>query len=53
MEIKTCISCGSVLVGANYVALPCPECGETIYRCKKCRRLANPYTCPSCGFVGP
>ncbi|WP_202319017.1 HVO_2753 family zinc finger protein [Archaeoglobus neptunius] len=53
MDITRCISCGAVLVGANYVAFPCPECGEMIYRCKKCRKLSNPYVCENCGFEGP
>ncbi|MDI9646051.1 MAG: zinc finger domain-containing protein [Archaeoglobales archaeon] len=53
MEVTTCITCGSVLVGTNYVAFPCPECGEEIYRCKRCRRLANTYRCKKCGFTGP
>ncbi|OYT33412.1 RNA-binding protein [Archaeoglobales archaeon ex4484_92] len=53
MEVGRCVSCGAVLVGANYVEFPCPICGETIYRCKKCRRLANPYVCTNCGFIGP
>ncbi|MFQ6130292.1 MAG: zinc finger domain-containing protein [Candidatus Hadarchaeaceae archaeon] len=24
-----------------------------MWRCSKCRRLSNPYRCPSCGFTGP
>ncbi|MCQ4153152.1 MAG: DUF1610 domain-containing protein [Archaeoglobales archaeon] len=52
MEITRCISCGSMLVGAEYVSFPCPNCGERINRCKRCRRLSNKYRC-SCGFVGP
>ncbi|HDD36531.1 MAG: DUF1610 domain-containing protein [Archaeoglobaceae archaeon] len=53
MDIHKCISCGANLIGANYVKFPCPECGEIIYRCKKCRKLANPYKCENCGFEGP
>ncbi|RLI86893.1 MAG: RNA-binding protein [Archaeoglobales archaeon] len=48
-----CVTCNSNLIGATYVAFPCPICGETIYRCKRCRRLSNPYVCPKCGFEGP
>uniref|UniRef100_A0A7J2TK94 DUF1610 domain-containing protein n=1 Tax=Archaeoglobus fulgidus TaxID=2234 RepID=A0A7J2TK94_ARCFL len=52
MIIARCISCGAVLMGTEYVSFPCPNCGERIYRCKKCRRLSNKYQC-SCGFIGP
>ncbi|HDJ66291.1 MAG TPA: DUF1610 domain-containing protein [Nitrososphaeria archaeon] len=36
------------------VSFPCPNCGRVrIWRCEKCRELARPYICPSCGFRGP
>ena len=53
MEIYKCVSCNANLFGTNYVAFPCPVCGETIYRCKKCRKIGNLYVCENCGFVGP
>ena len=53
LEEMKCITCGAPLIGTNYVAFPCPVCGEKIYRCKRCRRLGNPYKCQNCGFVGP
>ncbi|AIY90656.1 zinc finger domain-containing protein [Geoglobus acetivorans] len=53
MEIYKCVTCNANLVGTNYVAFPCPSCGEMVYRCKKCRRLANSYVCENCGFEGP
>ncbi|MET1159671.1 MAG: zinc finger domain-containing protein [Thermoprotei archaeon] len=32
----------------------CPNCGKVVIkRCRKCRRLGVPYTCPNCGFKGP
>jgi len=37
--------------GASFM---CPNCGQVvIYRCRKCRQLSIPYTCPNCGFKGP
>ncbi|MBO8182348.1 MAG: DUF1610 domain-containing protein [Archaeoglobus sp.] len=51
--IHKCISCGENLIGSNYVKFPCPNCDEIIYRCKRCRKLANHYVCPTCGFEGP
>jgi hypothetical protein len=53
IEIHKCISCGENLIGSNYVKFPCPDCDEIIYRCKRCRKLANKYVCPTCGFEGP
>ena len=53
MEIYRCITCNANLIGTNYVAFPCPSCGETIYRCKKCKKLGNAYVCENCGFTGP
>lgn len=36
------------------VVFMCPKCSEAeIARSKKARSLGKPYTCPSCGFVGP
>jgi len=52
VEIKHCVTCNATLFGPNYIAFPCPNCGEIIYRCKKCRQLGNHYVC-SCGFEGP
>ncbi len=53
MERLTCISCGAyITVGNGSVKLPCPECGEAIGRCERCRLLGRRYTC-KCGFEGP
>ncbi|MGZ4912072.1 MAG: zinc finger domain-containing protein [Halobacteriota archaeon] len=49
---ETCISCGARLAKGSSVTYPCPICGSTIRRCKKCKKLSNPYRC-SCGFGGP
>lgn len=53
MEIYSCVSCGENLFGTNFVKLPCPSCGEAVYRCKRCRKLSNSYKCDNCGFIGP
>ncbi|AEA47958.1 protein of unknown function DUF1610 [Archaeoglobus veneficus SNP6] len=53
MDMHHCVTCGNNLFGTNYVVFPCPTCGEMIYRCKRCRKLANPYKCENCGFIGP
>ncbi|MEM3393872.1 MAG: zinc finger domain-containing protein [Candidatus Methanomethylicia archaeon] len=29
------------------------NCGYTLWRDKRCRKLANTYRCPNCGFEGP
>ncbi|MEM2907956.1 MAG: zinc finger domain-containing protein [Candidatus Hadarchaeales archaeon] len=53
--MATCTSCNrEIAPGDRAVKFPCPSCGNfEIWRCAKCRRLSNPYRCPSCGFVGP
>jgi len=51
-ELK-CISCGAyVTVGRGSVKFPCPECGEIIARCIRCRELGKRYF-SKCGFEGP
>ncbi|WP_081472291.1 HVO_2753 family zinc finger protein [Methanothrix harundinacea] len=50
---ERCMSCGVTLIGPGGARFPCPNCGEIIIRCNKCRKQSNPYTCPSCGFLGP
>jgi predicted RNA-binding Zn-ribbon protein involved in translation (DUF1610 family) len=54
-ESKKCSTCGrSVESESIWVEFPCPSCGKVkIVRCEKCKRLENPYICPSCGFRGP
>lgn len=54
MNLK-CTTCGeNLLTEDKFVRFKCPECGETeIVRCKRCRRLKNPYECEKCGFEGP
>ncbi|MGA2883822.1 MAG: zinc finger domain-containing protein [Halobacteriota archaeon] len=49
---KMYISCGTRITRVNATAYPCPSCGEIIARCKRCKKLSNPYRC-SCGFGGP
>ncbi|MFB6191060.1 MAG: zinc finger domain-containing protein [Candidatus Nanohaloarchaea archaeon] len=54
MENEECTSCGRNLKAAEtFVEFGCPECGETISRCGKCKKLAREYECPECGFTGP
>ncbi len=50
-----CTSCGRrVTYERGVVKFPCPNCGEyIIVRCRICRKQANEYVCPNCGFVGP
>jgi hypothetical protein len=50
-----CTSCNrEIAQGERAVHFLCPSCGKTeIWRCAKCRKLSNPYRCPSCGSVGP
>ncbi|MDH5361777.1 MAG: zinc finger domain-containing protein [Aigarchaeota archaeon] len=55
VSLPQCNRCHRPIVpGENGVNFPCPNCGKvTIWRCAKCRVLARPYVCPSCGFEGP
>jgi len=50
-----CTSCGrKITYERGVVAFRCPNCGEAIIiRCNICRKQANEYVCPNCGFVGP
>nr|WP_083758248.1 zinc finger domain-containing protein [Candidatus Korarchaeum cryptofilum] len=50
-----CTSCGrKVTYERGIVAFKCPNCGEAIIvRCSICRKQANEYVCPNCGFTGP
>ncbi len=50
-----CTSCGrKVTYERGVVAFKCPNCGEAIIiRCNICRKQANEYLCPNCGFTGP
>jgi len=42
------------LIPVGSVSFPCPNCGKTtISRTFNERRLATPYKCENCGFVGP
>ncbi len=50
-EMKRCNSCGTM--EKNFVMFPCPNCGNVIYRCAKCRESKNKYVCEKCGFEGP
>jgi|GEM_PF-63951 len=52
-ETRACVSCGLNIAGTNAAAFKCPDCGQQIYRCAKCRKQSNLYECPDCGFTGP
>ena len=53
MEKIECKSCKQEIpLIDTYVEFPCPECGELIARCEKCRTFAHTYVC-DCGFEGP
>ncbi|MFB6209333.1 MAG: zinc finger domain-containing protein [Candidatus Nanohaloarchaea archaeon] len=54
MEVEECTSCGRNLSAADsFVEFKCPECGENLARCDRCKKLASDYECPECGFEGP
>lgn len=54
MKKQECTSCGRNLEAAEkFVKFPCPDCGETMARCGRCKNLSNNYECPECGFSGP
>ncbi|MEM4532839.1 MAG: zinc finger domain-containing protein [Desulfurococcaceae archaeon] len=50
-----CSSCRRLMIPHEHgVVFQCPNCGKvSIKRCKRCRSLSIPYTCPNCGFKGP
>ena len=50
---RRCVSCGINVSGTNAARFKCPDCGEQIYRCSKCRKQSNLYQCPGCEFTGP
>jgi hypothetical protein len=52
-EERRCVSCGINVTGMSAASFKCPECGQQIYRCAKCRKQSNLYECPDCGFRGP
>ncbi|MFH1850177.1 MAG: zinc finger domain-containing protein [archaeon] len=54
-EQLQCGSCKNRITNTTgVVEFLCPSCGKVvIIRCKKCRVLATPYSCPECGFTGP
>jgi len=39
---RQCVSCGIQVAGMNAARFSCPDCGETIHRCAKCRKQSNP-----------
>jgi predicted RNA-binding Zn-ribbon protein involved in translation (DUF1610 family) len=52
--LRTCSSCLRPIVSEVAVHFLCPQCGEEeIWRCRRCRKLSNPYRCSKCGFTGP
>ncbi|QZA88825.1 zinc finger domain-containing protein [Salinarchaeum sp. IM2453] len=50
---RQCVSCGIKVMGTNAASFSCPECGNEINRCEKCRKQSNLYKCSECGFTGP
>jgi len=54
-KAPVCTSCNRpVKPGEKATAFPCPSCGRyEIVRCRKCKVMSVPYTCPVCGFTGP
>ncbi|MEM2933718.1 MAG: HVO_2753 family zinc finger protein [Methanocellales archaeon] len=53
LNVEYCISCGVRLFGKGFTRFPCPNCGESLGRCAKCRQQSNQYICKKCGFLGP
>ncbi|NYT05101.1 MAG: DUF1610 domain-containing protein [Methanomicrobiales archaeon] len=53
MTFKKCTSCNAPLADEGWTGFPCPECGEMIYRCHRCREQSLSYECRKCGFRGP
>ncbi|VVB98706.1 Uncharacterised protein [uncultured archaeon] len=49
--LKNCVTCGKQT--REYSEFPCPECGTKMARCRHCRKISQPYACPSCGKQGP
>ena len=49
--LKNCVTCGKQT--REYSEFPCPECSTKMARCIHCRKISLPYTCPSCGKIGP
>jgi len=51
---KLCVSCNDDITASGVsVEFKCPNCGQPIVRCGKCRKLMIKWKCPSCGFEGP
>jgi predicted RNA-binding Zn-ribbon protein involved in translation (DUF1610 family) len=50
-----CSTCGIDVIGQeDFVKFNCPSCGEElIIRCRRCKKLSNPYKCSKCDFEGP
>lgn len=53
MEITKCSSCGAPAAERGATEFGCPECGEPLCRCARCRLQSVPYICRKCGFRGP
>jgi predicted RNA-binding Zn-ribbon protein involved in translation (DUF1610 family) len=53
--MAVCTSCNrQITQEGRAVKFPCPSCAKAeLWRCEKCRKVSNPYTCPNCGFAGP
>jgi hypothetical protein len=53
MEISNCTSCNAPLAEQGATEFGCPQCGNMIRRCYRCRMQSVAYICPKCGFWGP
>ncbi|MDH7593767.1 MAG: zinc finger domain-containing protein [Methanomicrobiales archaeon] len=53
MSMMKCSSCGAPAVEKGAVEFGCPECGEPLCRCVRCRQQSVPYVCRKCSFRGP
>ena len=48
-----CSSCKRKITGGSGATeFSCPECGEVVGRCARCRTLGKKYNC-KCGYEGP
>ncbi|MBN1923257.1 MAG: DUF1610 domain-containing protein [Nanoarchaeota archaeon] len=52
-EKRVCVSCNDDITSSTKsVEFKCPNCGEVIRRCGRCRKTMVKWVC-KCGFEGP